>query len=172
MDTAKAFVYLLLGALFAAVVGIYSYNTRPPEPVIFTPPTVTPVTALIETLSTPPPYERYHIGVVMEHLQSSGVEFVNPRPMSRDDFGMAPMTATATMRFLIPSLCEDCGGRLFTFANAADLEATRSYYAEAGRASAMFYSHLFTRANVLIQINGDLPDEKAEQYRQALYSLP
>jgi hypothetical protein len=172
MNTSKMIVYLIFGALAASVVSIYSYNTRPVERTAFVPPTATPAPALIETLSTPPPFERYPIGVVVEHLQQRRLEFVNPQPMTVDDYGMAPRVATAAMRFLIPSLCKDCGGRIFTFATAEDLELTQSYYVELGKSSAAYYSHTFAQANILLQINGDLPDEKAEQYRQALYSLP
>lgn len=172
MDTAKAFVYFILGALAAAVVGVYLYNTRPPEPTVFVPPTVTPVTALIDVMSTPPPFERYHIGVVVAHFQDSELEFANVSAIPADDTSPLPKTYTAAMHFAIPSLCPDCGGHVFTFASNEDLQIVHDYYAGMGNAWSALDSHLFTRANILLQINGDLPNEKAEQYRQALYSLP
>jgi hypothetical protein len=93
-----------------------------------------------------------------------------PGRMTRDDYRMAPLVGEGT-RFLIPSLCpDDCGGRIFT-GPPADLELLRTYYTELGRASAAFYSHVFVRDNVLVQINGELPDEKAKQYEDALKAM-
>lgn len=91
--------------------------------------------------------------------------------MTKDDYGLAPMTAVEGMRFLIPSLCPDCGGRVLSFASSEDLEVTKAYYAELGRASAIFFSWVFVKDNILVQINGDLPEEKAKQYEAVLDAM-
>jgi hypothetical protein len=91
--------------------------------------------------------------------------------MAREDYGIAPLVATEGIRFLIPSLCEDCSGRIMVFASAEDLQTLKSYYDELGRASALLFSWTFTRGNVLVQINGDLPEEQAHAYEQALMSI-
>ena len=44
-------------------------------------------------------------------------------------------------------------------------------YKELGQASAAFFSWLFIRDNVLVQINGDLPEDRARQYEEALATL-
>ena len=38
-------------------------------------------------------------------------------------------------------------------------------------ASAAFFSHVFVRDNVLVQINGELPGDKAKQYDAALQAM-
>jgi len=91
--------------------------------------------------------------------------------MTKDDYGMAPMTAVEGIRFLIPSLCPDCGGRVLSFASPEDLEMTKAYYVELGRASAIFFSWVFVKDNILVQINGDLPEERAKQYEVALGAI-
>ena len=91
--------------------------------------------------------------------------------MTKDDYGLAPMMAVEGIRFLIPSLCPDCGGRVLSFASPEDLEVTKMYYVELGRASAMFFSWVFVKNNILVQINGDLPEERAEQYEAALNAM-
>jgi hypothetical protein len=84
---------------------------------------------------------------------------------------MAPMRAVEATRFLIPSLCQHCGGRIFSFATQGDLEITKTYYEELGKSSALFLSWLFVKDNILVQINGDLPKAQAREYENALSAL-
>ena len=60
---------------------------------------------------------------------------------------------------------------LFNFASPEDLEVTKAYYVELGRASAIFFSWVFVKDNILVQINGDLPEERAKQYEVALGAI-
>jgi hypothetical protein len=108
---------------------------------------------------------------VADAFVSAGLEAEETRPLTKDDLGMAPMTMTEGTRFLIPSLCEDCGGRIMTFANTTDRDAVKTYYDELGRSSALFFSWVFVKDNILVQINGDLPEEQARQYESVLNSL-
>lgn len=87
------------------------------------------------------------------------------------DYGLAPMTATEGQRFLIPSLGEDNGGRVFSYSKPEDLEKMRRYYESLGRESAAFFSWVFIRENILVQINGQLPEVKARQYEAALHEM-
>lgn len=93
--------------------------------------------------------------------------------MTRDDYGPAPLVAKQAVRFLVPSLGDDAGGRVFTFASLADLHTMQRYYVELGRASALLFSHVFANVErlVLVQINGDLPDSRARGYRRAVAHL-
>ena len=91
--------------------------------------------------------------------------------MTMDDYGLAPMTAVEGTRFFIPSLCEGCGGRAFSFTSLDDLEMMRAYYDEWGRVSAAFFSWVLVKDNILIQINGDLSEERARQYEAALDTM-
>lgn len=107
----------------------------------------------------------------IEAFKAAGLEAEDAKPMTVDDYGLAPMVAIEGTRFLIPSICPDCGGRLFSFASAEELEITRKYYDMLGKGSAVFFSWLFVKDNLLVQINGDLPEEKAREYEAVLTSL-
>jgi len=109
---------------------------------------------------------------VIEAFKAAGLEAEDVRPMTKDDYGLAPMVAVEATRFLIPSLCEECGGRVFSFTSQADLDSMLDYYASWGEASALFYSWLFVRDSILVQINGSLPEEAARQYGAALVEVP
>ena len=84
---------------------------------------------------------------------------------------MAPMNALEAVHFGLPSICPECGGRLYTFDDPAKLQLMKGYYDTLGESSAMLFSWTFAKDNVLIQINGDLPEDKARQYEAALSQL-
>ena len=129
------------------------------------PPTPTP------EASPTPEFMKLSTADAADAIAATGLEFADPRPMTKDDYGLAPLTAVEGVRFLVPSLCADCGGRLYSFAVQSDLQLMEDYYVELGRASAMFFSWVFVKDNILIQINGDLPEEIARQYEAALEEM-
>jgi hypothetical protein len=104
-------------------------------------------------------------------FKSESLEIRDPHPMTKDDYGTAPMRAIEGTHFFLPSLCSDCGGRIFSFSSQEDLEATKTYYEDLGKNSALLFTWVFVKENILVQINGDLPEEKARQYESALSSL-
>ncbi len=108
---------------------------------------------------------------VIAAFKAAGLEAENPTKMTKEDYGLAPMAATEATRFLIPSLGEDTGGRAFIFENQEDLNRTKAYYDELGKASAAFFSWTFTNGLTLVQITGDLPEDKAKQYEAALQGM-
>lgn len=133
-------------------------------------------TVIVEVTSTPLPptptssFVRWTLDQAAQAIIAAGLEFENPRRMTVDDYGMAPFVGEG-IRFLIPSLGPDSGGRLFSFTNQADLDAVREYYESLGRASAFFFSWVFVKDNILIQINGSLPEEYALKYKEALEKM-
>jgi hypothetical protein len=132
-----------------------------------TPEPATPTPEPAPTLA----FRRWTSNQVVEAFKAAGLEAEDARPMTKDDYGMAPMVAVEAMRFFIPSLCEDCGGRVLSFDSPDDLEKTKSFYVRLGEESAMLFSWVFTKDNILVQINGDLPEETAMKYKAALESL-
>jgi len=135
---------------------------------------VTPTSEPATPTSEPSPtlaFQEWTLEQVVQAFRAAGLEMENPRPMTKDDYGMAPMRAVEATRFLIPSLCPDCGGRIFNFSTQEDLEITKSYYEELGKSSASFFSWLFVKDNILVQINGDLHEELARKYQEALSTL-
>lgn len=133
-----------------------------------------PVVVTVTPAPTPTPAPQpagIPIDAVIAAFRAAGLEAEDVRPLTKDDYGMAPMMATEALRFYIPALGEGAGGRLFAFANQADLATTRTYYVEMGRASALAFSWTFARANILVQINGDLPEDQARKYEKALQDI-
>ncbi len=82
-----------------------------------------------------------------------------------------PSTVNEGRRFLIPSQCSDCGGRIFTFETQSDLYRLSAYYASLGKPGEPGFSWVLVRDNVLVQIDGRLPEAKAAKYDQALERL-
>lgn len=82
------------------------------------------------------------------------------RPMTRDDYGMAPMLADEGTRFLVPSLGPDNGGRIMSFSNAEDLAKMKAYYDDMKKTSAALFSWTATRHNLLLQMSGDMPEKQ------------
>ena len=104
---------------------------------------------------------------VVEAFQAAGLEAEGTRPMSVDDYGLAPFVCDGT-RFFIPSLGEDQGGRIFICPNNDDRMLLRDYYEGLARESAAFFSWVFVRDSVLVQINGDLDEVTAAKYEAAI----
>jgi len=133
--------------------------------------TATPTPTPTITPSPTPRFDTWNVQLAQDAIVNAGLEFVNPTTMTKDDYGLAPMSAAEAVHFFIPSLCADCGGRLYSFASIEDLGLMENYYKELGRQSAMFFSWVFIKDNVLIQINGDLPEDIARKYEAALHTL-
>ena len=110
------------------------------------------------------------IDQIITAFADAGLDAKDPKTMTVDDYGLAPFVGSG-VRFLIPSLCENCGGRVFVFDNDKDLESVKTYYEEIGKSSAIFFSWIFVNNNALVQINGDLPEEQARKYESVLMSL-
>lgn len=93
--------------------------------------------------------------------------------MTVKDFGLAPKLTDDGTRFLVPSLGDGAGGRAFTFKNIDDLRKTKEYYDKLGESSAAFFSWTFANepARVLVQINGELPEAKANAYKDVVQGL-
>ncbi len=86
----------------------------------------------------------------------------------RDGFAIW-MAVQATPFQLSPQQGER--GLLLTFNNPADLEITRAYYLELNNALPRYSSWLFVKGNVLLQINGEVPEARAREYAAVLESL-
>ena len=108
---------------------------------------------------------------VVQAFKSAGLEAEKSFVMGHKDYGLGPMSADEGRRFLIPSLGPDNGGHIFTFSNAADLDTMRKWYVGLGKSSGAFFSYVYVRDNVLVQISGDLADAKAKKYQLALENM-
>jgi|SRR4051812_33438400 hypothetical protein len=87
-----------------------------------------------------------------------------------------PRTYKEGMRFTIASLGpnrygEGRGGRVLTFDSPKDMEPVQNYYERLGRADGRFFSHVYTKDLILLQIDGKLPKQKAEEYNAVLQKM-
>lgn len=109
---------------------------------------------------------------IIEAFTQQSLVVYNPRDMTKEDFGIAPMSATKAKIFsLIETDNEDQqqNARLLTFDNLDDLKATKKYYDDLGKDSAMLFSYTAVNEDelVLMQFNGQLPQELVEKYAKA-----
>lgn len=110
-------------------------------------------------------------GDAVKAFEDAGLEVENPTEMTKEDYGIMPMKADEGVRFTIPSLGEDSGGRIFSYSNEDDLKEMKEGYDSMGEESAMLFSWTAQQGNILIQINGDLPEEEYNKYVEALKTL-
>lgn len=129
-----------------------------------------PATA-IPTITPTPVFQKRVSADVIAAFQAAGLESENTRPMTDDDYGIAPNVAEEGTRFFLPSLCDGCGGRVFSFSSPQNLEILKTYYVTISESSPAFFTWVFEKDNILVQINGDLPEEQARQYEAALETL-
>lgn len=108
---------------------------------------------------------------VVKAFEDAGLEVESPTEMTKEDYGIMPMKADEGVRFLIPSLGEDMGGRIFSYNNEGDLKEMKDGYDSMGEESAMLFSWTAQKGNILVQITGDLPEEKYNEYVEALEIL-
>lgn len=104
---------------------------------------------------------------VVEEMGDSGLEFERPTRMQPRDYGMAPYLCDGA-RFLIPSLGRDSGGRVFVCKNKADRNALADYYRKLGKTSAIAFSWVFVKGNVVLQLNGNLDEKTAKEYGSSI----
>nr|WP_225582167.1 LysM peptidoglycan-binding domain-containing protein [Enterococcus casseliflavus] len=109
---------------------------------------------------------------LIEAFSQQSLVVYNPRDMTKEDFGIAPMSATSAKIFsLVETDNEDeqQNARLLTFDNLDDLKATKKYYDDLGKDSAMLFSYTAVNEDelVLMQFNGQLPQELVEKYAKA-----
>lgn len=104
---------------------------------------------------------------ILAAWKAAGLEAENTHTMTKDDYGAAPYVCTG-VRFFLPSLGKDKGGRLYVCDNKADRDALASFYQELGKKSAMLFSWVFVKGDFVVQINGDLDEATARQYESIL----
>jgi hypothetical protein len=104
---------------------------------------------------------------VIVAFKNSGLEAENSTPMGPKSYGFAPYVCKGS-RFLIPSLGNDSGGRVLVCPNTEERDAIAGYYERLGKKSAAFFSWVFIKGNTVVQINGDLEEEKARKYERAI----
>jgi len=130
-------------------------------------------TYYLTTLAPPDTgFQKFNSLHALEAFKAAGVEIGETYPLTNQDIGLGPRVIVEGTRFFIPSLGKNNGGRIFSYASQADLNATKNYYLNAVKAGGATRIWLFTKDNILVQINGGLPDAKAKQYEAAMNKIP
>jgi len=123
------------------------------------------------TACAAPKWDKWTSEQGLNALRSARLEVENARLIVTGDYGLAPMRAKEGRRFFLPSLCADCGGRILSFTKQSDLQAMKSFYEDQAKQSAAFFSWVFVKDNLLLQINGELSKQKADAYNAALQAI-
>ncbi len=117
---------------------------------------------------TPPEKKKtVDLNNLIDKFKNDGLEVNEPRKMTKDDYGMAPLKAKEGMIFgvQLESDGEYQNARIFSFKTIDDLNDTKKYYDDLGKESSMTFS--YTAANedklVLMQFNGDFPKEVVDK---------
>jgi hypothetical protein len=127
------------------------------------------------TTGTPTPPQPAAPNATAEHVvdlfRAHGLTTGKAAPMTPQDYGAAPVVAHG-VHFFIPRLDAGAGGRAFS-GSIADLAALKHYYDSLGKSSGLLFSWTFlnARRHVLVQLNGDLPKQRAMQYASVVRGL-
>lgn len=108
----------------------------------------------------------------IKKFEDKSLVVYNKRKMTKDDFGMAPMTAKEAAIFSLietDNEADQKNARILTFDNLEDLNATKAYYDDLGKSSAALFSYTAVDEDnlVLMQFNGGLDQELVEQYAES-----
>ncbi len=103
---------------------------------------------------------------MIESFRDEGLEVGEVQAVERsEDRSLIPKTYEEQMSFTIPSSGERSGGRVFTFPSREALDPVSEYYEEFG---GVFASYVYVEGNVLVQIDGDVPEDQADRYGEVL----
>lgn len=110
---------------------------------------------------------------VVQAFRENNLEVGNSYSVEQDPTwagSPVPKTYKDATRFEIPSMGQDKGGHVFTFDSASDMKPVQDYYQGF---SGAFYSYVYVNKgkNILVQINGELPKKKAQQYENVLQKV-
>lgn len=101
---------------------------------------------------------------VLSAFRDAGLEAERSFRMQPTDYGLVPQVCEA-WRFFIPSIGSDNGGRVFVCAKEAAKDEIMNYYEDIGK---LFSFWVFSKDNIVVQINGELPEATARKYEQAI----
>jgi hypothetical protein len=159
-DALVGFLALLFASLLLIVgCGAEEESSAPEEE---EPTTTAETTHTTTTASTIGPDE------VIQAFQNAGLEVGETYPVEEEpgwDETQVPKSYAQAVRFRIPSLGEDAGGRVFVFDSEGDLATVRSFYERLGPA---VRPHLYAKGQVLLQITNALPKAEADRYGAVL----
>lgn len=118
-----------------------------------------------------PPFDRYQAQQVVDALNAAGATVQNPvqnMTVGRN----APSTFNNRIIFEVPRIAPD-GGQVLTFRTSADMQAWQDYITglrnDPDTRRSVIY--VYTKDNVMIQLNANLTNAEATAYNDALQAM-
>jgi hypothetical protein len=113
---------------------------------------------------------------VVAEFKAQGVDVADSYPIEQEGQSPMPKTYKEGTRFTIASMGKDTngeakGGRVFTFDSQSDMKPVQDYFEGLGKPSGLLSSYVYTKDNILVQINGELSKDKAEEYNRVLQGM-
>lgn len=105
---------------------------------------------------------------VVQAFRDAGLEIGESYPVEQEpgwEERPVPGTYEEATRFLVPSLGEDAGGRVFVFGSEEDLRAVRDFYEGLAPSTRPY---VYVEGLVLVQVSNALPEGEAERYSTVL----
>ena len=117
------------------------------------------------------PQGKYTSSDVLAAFRGKGLEVdrptsLRPNATSRSE---AMRRMTEGVRFYLPSACPNCDVWVYSFPTDSDTHQADLYFKELGESGS--FSWVFRKENLLIQLSGEVPVEKANHYGDALQTL-
>jgi hypothetical protein len=148
--------------VFAPMRGSYP-RIRPLKPPIILPP-IRPVVPL------PQFFNNWSITDVVNSFQGNGLEIGDIRQVTDVDQSFLPARVKEGIKFSIPSVGEEVAGCILSFNDKYNLEKVRKHYLGLNE-KGEFYTWTFVKDNILLVLDGRLPESMAREYERALYDL-
>jgi hypothetical protein len=108
---------------------------------------------------------------VIEAFKKAGLEVEDIKDVKPENLGMAPNTHKEGKLFQIPSVGQEVNGKILIYKNNKDLQKTKEYFDEAGKASAAFFSYTIEKDDIFVHLPKFVPEELVEKYKAALENL-
>jgi hypothetical protein len=111
--------------------------------------------------------EKYvkNVNELISEFTAAGLNVGGPATMEASDFGMAPYVSQEAMIFEVET---EMNSRVFKVTNKDDLSKLKAYYDDLGKASALFYSHTYSKGEYLIQMNGEISKAVFDKYVEVM----
>ena len=112
---------------------------------------------------------------ILQAFYDAGLNVMEPKIMTRNDYGIAPLLAEEAVSFGAQfaefvfenedgSIEQFNYGRLFLVRDDNDLQTIKAVYDDLGKEAAMLYSHTYSKGDILLQMGGDVSDEDFALY--------
>lgn len=115
-------------------------------------------------------FNRWSITEVINSFQGNGLEIANIKPVTDEDYSSLPAKPEQGIKFSILSLGEDVASCILSFEIKGDIEKVKNHYLGLNKRSEL-HSWSFVKDNILLILDGKLPEGMARDYEKALYDL-